>query len=232
MCGFLQKSTRNCTLSHIAGLGSGCPRVGPVSAAFLVGLTGGIGSGKSAVADGLAEHGARVIDADEVAREVVSRDSAGLRAVVEAFGAEVLGPDGDLDRGRLAEIVFADPAARLRLNAIVHPLVGKRMEQLLAESPPGGVVVYDVPLLVEGAVQNRHEFDLIVVVEASERTRIDRLMRDRGMSEEQVRARMAAQASDEERAAVADVVITNDGTEAELARAVDRVWRERISPGG
>ncbi len=200
-----------------------------MSDAFLVGLTGGIGSGKSAVADLLAEHGARVIDADEVAREVVAGGSAGLRDVVAEFGEEVLGSDGLLDRGRLAEIVFADPDARLRLTAIVHPLVARRIEELLTDGSASGVVVYDVPLLVEGSVHDRHDFDLILVVEAPEHLRIERLMRDRGMTEDQVRARMASQASDEQRRAVADVVIVNDGSRAQLQRAVDQVWRERIS---
>ncbi|MDQ3733108.1 MAG: dephospho-CoA kinase [Actinomycetota bacterium] len=200
-----------------------------MSDAFLVGLTGGIGSGKSAVADLLAEHGARVIDADEVAREVVAGGSAGLRDVVAEFGEEVLGSDGLLDRGRLAEIVFADPDARLRLTAIVHPLVARRIEELLTDGSASGVVVYDVPLLVEESVHDRHDFDLILVVEAPEHLRIERLMRDRGMTEDQVRARMASQASDEQRRAVADVVIVNDGSRAQLQRAVDQVWRERIS---
>jgi len=197
---------------------------------LLIGLTGGIGSGKSAVADLLAEHGARVIDADVIAREMVSSGSAGLRAVVEEFGSEILGADGELDRARMGDLVFADPPARQRLNEIVHPLVATRLEELLLKNQTGGVLVYDVPLLVEGSVQDRHDFDLILVVEAPEQARIDRLVRDRGMTEGQVRARMASQASDEQRRAVADVVIMNGGTEAELGRAVDKVWRERISP--
>lgn len=198
----------------------------------LVGLTGGIGSGKSAVATLLAAHGARIIDADKVAREVVSGGSAGLREIVDAFGAEVVGLDGELDRARLAEIVFADPKARQRLNAIVHPLVAERIEELLAGDSTDGVVVYDVPLLVEESVQDRHEFDLILVVEAAEEIRIQRLVRDRGMTEAQIRARIAAQASDEQRREVADVVIVNDGSEADLRRAVDRGWREHMSGSG
>ena len=198
---------------------------------MLVGLTGGIGSGKTAVADLLAEHGARVIDADMVAREVVSVGSAGLRRVVDEFGADVLDEDGALDRSRLGEIVFTDSQARQRLNAIVHPLVAVRIEAMLADnSPAGGVVVYDVPLLVESSVQDRHEFDLILVVEAPAHLRIERLLRDRGMTEEQVRARMASQATDEQRRAVADVVIMNSGSRTELEAAVDHVWQERIRP--
>lgn len=198
----------------------------------LVGLTGGIGSGKSAVADLLAQRGARVIDADVVAREVVRGGSEGLRRVVAEFGPEILRPDGELERGRLAEVVFADPQARQQLNAIVHPLVAARIEGMLTDDEAGGVVVYDVPLLVEGSAQDRHDFDLILVVEAPEELRIQRLVRDRGMSEEHVRARMATQASDDQRRALADVVIVNDGSEPELHRAVERVWEERIAMAG
>ncbi|MDQ3056008.1 MAG: dephospho-CoA kinase [Actinomycetota bacterium] len=196
----------------------------------LIGLTGGIGSGKSAVANLFAERGARIVDADKVAREVVAGGSAGLRAVVDEFGAEVLGDDGELDRTRLAHIVFADPQARERLNAIVHPLVADRIEAMLAEQSSVEVVVYDVPLLVEGSVQNRHDFDLILVVEAPEDLRVQRLQRDRNMTEEQVRARMASQATDDQRRAIADVVIVNDGNRTVLSTAVDKVWRERIRP--
>lgn len=197
---------------------------------MLVGLTGGIGSGKSAVAALLAERGARVVDADAVAREVVARDSAGLRSIVDEFGPEVLGADGGLDRARLAEVVFTDAQARQRLNAIVHPLVAARTGSLLAQGDPEGVTVYDVPLLVEESVQDRHDFDLILVVEAPEAVRVQRLVRDRQMTEEQVRARMSTQATDEQRRAIADVVIMNEGSRAELTRAVDKVWRERIRP--
>ncbi|MBA3369159.1 MAG: dephospho-CoA kinase [Geodermatophilaceae bacterium] len=197
---------------------------------MLVGLTGGIGSGKSAVAALLAERGARVVDADAVAREVVARDSAGLRSIVDEFGPEVLGADGGLDRARLAEVVFTDAQARQRLNAIVHPLVAARTGSLLAQGDPEGVTVYDVPLLVEESVQDRHDFDLILVVEAPEAVRVQRLVRDRQMTEEQVRARMSTQATDEQRRTVADVVIMNEGSRAELTRAVEKVWLERIRP--
>jgi len=201
-----------------------------VSNAYLIGLTGGIGSGKSAVAGLLAQHGARVIDADAVAREVVARETAGLADVVDEFGPEILGADGDLDRVRVAEIVFTDPQARERLNAIVHPLVAARIEAMLDENSQDGVVVYDVPLLVEASVQDRHEFDLILVVEAPEGLRIERLIRDRGMTEEQVRARISSQATDEQRRAVADVVLVNDGSHRDLAVAVADLWEERIGP--
>lgn len=201
-----------------------------VSGALLVGLTGGIGSGKSAVAGLLAQHGARVIDADEVAREVVARGSSGLADVVADFGPQMLDAHGDLDRARLAETVFADPRARRRLDAIVHPLVAERIDAMIADGPPGGVVVYDVPLLVEGSVQERHEFDLILVVEAPEELRVQRLIRDRQMTEGQVRARMATQATDAQRRAVADIVIANDGCHATLARDVARIWHGQIVP--
>jgi len=196
----------------------------------LIGLTGGIGSGKSAVANLFAERGARIVDADKVAREVVAGGSAGLRAVVDEFGAEVLGDDGELDRTRLAHIVFADPQARERLNAIVHPLVADRIEAMLAEQSSVEVVVYDVPLLVEGSVQNRHDFDLILVVKPPADLRAERLQRDRNMTEVQVRERMASQATDDQRRAIADVVIVNDGNRTVLRTAVDKVWRERIRP--
>jgi len=201
-----------------------------VSNAYLIGLTGGIGSGKSAVAGLLAEHGARVIDADAVAREVVARESVGLADVVDEFGPDILGVDGELDRARVAEIVFTDPRARERLNAIVHPLVAARIEAMLDENSQGGVVVYDVPLLVEASVQDRHEFDLILVIEAPEELRIKRLVRDRGLTEEQVRARISSQASDEQRRAVADVVLVNDGSPGDLSAAIDRLWHDRIGP--
>lgn len=197
---------------------------------MLVGLTGGIGSGKSSVAGLLAEHGARVIDADVVARTVVAKGTAGLAAIVDDFGAEVMDANGQLDRARLAMLVFDDPAALRRLNAIVHPLVAEQIEAMLAEGAPGEVVVYDVPLLVEESVHERHAFDLVLVVQAPAELRVERLATGRGMTEEQARARMAAQATDEQRRAVADVVIDNDRDRDDLARAVDLVWRERIDP--
>ncbi|HEY9474247.1 MAG TPA: dephospho-CoA kinase, partial [Mycobacteriales bacterium] len=192
-----------------------------------IGLTGGIGSGKSAVARLLAAHGAVVVDADALAREVVEPDTPGLRRIVEEFGTDVLTADGRLDRGRLAGLVFTDGAARERLNAIVHPLVGRRAEQILSGLSDDAVAVHDVPLLAENSLSPN--YDLVVVVEASEQTRISRLVADRGMTEEAAGARIAAQATDEQRRAVADVVIVNDGSRAELAAAVDQVWRTHIA---
>jgi dephospho-CoA kinase len=192
-----------------------------------VGLTGGIGAGKSAVAGLLARHGAVVVDADAIAREVVEPGGRGLQAVLAEFGPGVRGADGRLDRARLASIVFADQAARRRLNAIVHPLVAERTAELLAATPPDAVVVLDVPLLVENGLAG--QYDLVVVVEAPEAARLARLAA-RGVPADEARARMAAQASDADRRAVADVLISNAGTLDDLAAVVDAVWRDRIGP--
>lgn len=186
-----------------------------------VGLTGGVGSGKSTVAGMFADHGAVVIDADTIAREVVEAGTPGLAAVVERFGPDVLGPDGALDRPKLASIVFGDEQQRQALNAIVHPLVGARMAELMAAAPPDAVVVWDIPLLVEN--NSAAGFDIVVVVEAGTGVRLSRLAA-RGMAEQDARERMAAQASDEQRRAVADEVIVNDGDLDELRRRVDEVW--------
>jgi dephospho-CoA kinase len=193
-----------------------------------IGLTGGIGAGKSVVGALLAEHGAVVIDADQIAREVVAPGTSGLARVVAEFGSRILGPDGALDRGRLADLVFVDPGARTRLNGIVHPLVGARTAELTAAVAPGTVVVHDVPLLVENGLAPA--YDLVLVVEAAEATRIRRLVERRGMTEAAARARIAAQASDAQRRAVADVVIDNGGDLAALAGTVAAVWRSRIAP--
>ena len=192
-----------------------------------IGLTGGIGSGKSTVSALLAARGAVVIDADRIAREVVEPGTPGLAAVAEAFGPDVLTPDGSLDRPALAAIVFADPAAREKLDGIVHPLVRSRATELAAAAPEDAVVVHDVPLLVETGQAG--SYDLVLVVQADPDTRIDRLVR-RGLTEEDARARIAAQASDEQRRAVADVVLENDGTPEDLAEQVDRFWAERVAP--
>jgi dephospho-CoA kinase len=192
-----------------------------------IGLTGGIGSGKSTVSALLAARGAVVIDADRIAREVVEPGTPGLAAVAEAFGPGVLTPDGSLDRPALAAIVFADPAAREKLDGIVHPLVRSRAAALAAAAPEDAVVVHDVPLLVETGQAG--SYDLVLVVQADPDTRIDRLVR-RGLTEEDARARIAAQASDEQRRTVADVVLENDGTPEDLAEQVDRFWAERVAP--
>jgi dephospho-CoA kinase len=193
-----------------------------------IGLTGGIGAGKTAVARRFAELGARVVDADALAREVVAAGTPGLAAVVAEFGPGVLRPDGELDRPALGRLVFADESALDRLNAIVHPLVRCRAAELIAAAPAGSVIVQDVPLLVETGQAGR--FDLVVVVEAPAEVRAGRLARDRGMSADEARSRMAAQASDEQRRAAADVVLVNDGSPDELRAQVDRVWRDLVVP--
>ena len=192
-----------------------------------IGLTGGIGSGKSTAAARFAELGALVIDADALAREVVEPGTDGLAAVVAEFGEQVLDADGRLDRPALAKLVFCDEAARGRLNAIVHARVRARAAGLIAAAPPGTVVVQDVPLLVE--TEQAGAYDLVVVVEAPEERRVQRLAADRGMSAEDVRARMASQATDEQRRAVADVVLVNDGTPDDLRAKVDALWADRIA---
>ena len=188
-----------------------------------IGLTGGLGAGKSTVAALLEKRGARIIDADQLAREVVQPGTAGLEAVVARFGGRVVSPDGRLDRAALADIVFADPAARADLNAIVHPLVRERARRLMAEAAAESVIVYDVPLLVENKLAD--DFDAVVVVEAPRALRIARLI-DRGLSEDQARARMASQATDEQRRAIANYVLVNDSSAEQLAAKVDELWEK------
>ena len=192
-----------------------------------IGLTGGIGSGKSTVSALLAGHGAVVVDADRIAREVVEPGTPGLAAVVEAFGSGVLTPDGALDRPALAALVFADPEARRTLDGIVHPLVRARGRELESAAPPGSVVVHDVPLLVETG--QAASYDLVLVVLADEETRVARLVQ-RGLTAEDARARIGVQATDDQRRAVADVVLDNTGTPEQLAEQVDRVWAEYVVP--
>jgi len=197
-------------------------------AVLRAGLTGGIGSGKSEVSRRLAAHGAVIIDADVAARSVVAPGTPGLARVAEAFGAEILGPDGALDRGRLGAIVFRDPASRATLNAIVHPLVGEWMraaERAAVDAARGDVViVHDVPLLAEN--RRAADFDLVIVVDVPPEIQLERLVSQRGMTPEQARARMAAQASREQRLAVADVVIDNSGSLDDLDRRVAEVWAD------
>jgi dephospho-CoA kinase len=192
-----------------------------------IGLTGGIGSGKSTVSALLAGRGAVIVDADRIAREVVEPGTEGLAAVVEAFGAQVLTADGSLDRPALAAVVFSDPAARARLDAVVHPLVRRRTAELVAAAPDDAVVVNDVPLLVETGQAG--SYDVVLVVEAHPEIRVARLVQ-RGLTEDDARARIASQATDEQRRAVADVVLDNSGTPEELAEQVDRFWAERVAP--
>ena len=192
-----------------------------------VGLTGGIGSGKSVVTRLLAERGAIVIDSDALAREAVAPGTSGHAAVVAEFGDSVLAPDGSLDRSRLASIVFADPERRAALERIIHPHVRARARELAAAAPPGSVVIHDVPLLVENRLQDR--YDAVIVVDAPEYAQVERLVRRRGMSEPDARARIAAQATREQRRAVADYVIDNSRTLADLAPKVDKLWAELVA---
>ncbi|MFJ5528388.1 dephospho-CoA kinase [Streptomyces sp. NPDC093261] len=195
-----------------------------------VGLTGGIGAGKSEVSRLLVECGAVLIDADRIAREVVAPGTPGLAAVVEAFGGDVLTPDGSLDRPGLGSLVFSDPGKLAVLNSIVHPLVGARSRELETAAPEDAVVVHDVPLLTENGLAPL--YDVVVVVDASPATQLDRLVRLRGMTEEDARARMAAQASREKRLEIADIVIDNDVPLEELRRQVREVWADLVRRAG
>ncbi|MFI0152828.1 dephospho-CoA kinase [Streptomyces lydicus] len=190
-----------------------------------VGLTGGIGAGKSEVSRLLGSYGAVVVDADKIAREVVEPGTPGLAAVVEEFGENVLTPDGTLDRPKLGGIVFNDPEKLKALNAIVHPLVGARSAELEASAGPDAVVVHDVPLLTENGLAPL--YDTVVVVDAAPQTQLDRLVRLRGMAEDEAKSRMAAQATREQRLAIADLVIDNDGPLEALEPQVRAVW-ERL----
>jgi dephospho-CoA kinase len=193
-----------------------------------IGLTGGIGAGKSTVAGRLRELGATIIDADRLAREVVEPGTPGLAAVTEAFGPQVLTADGRLDRPGLGRIVFGDTEKLARLNGILHPLIGERTQALIAAAAPDSVLVHDIPLLVENHLAGG--FQLVIVVDAPVPERIRRLVQDRGMTEEEARSRIAAQAGDDERRKVADVWIDNSGTPADTLIQVDDCWRDRIEP--
>ncbi|MFT2014713.1 dephospho-CoA kinase [Streptomyces sp. 796.1] len=189
-----------------------------------LGLTGGIGAGKSEVSRLLASYGAVLIDSDKIAREVVEPGTPGLAAVVAEFGPEVLGADGRLDRPKLGSIVFADPQRLAALNAIVHPLVRERSAELEQTAGEGAIVVHDVPLLTENGLASL--FDLVLVVDAAPETQCDRLVRHRGMTEAEARSRMAAQATREQRLALADLVIDNDGPLEALEPQVRKVWEQ------
>ena len=189
-----------------------------------VGLTGGIASGKSTVSAILAELGAIVIDADALAREVVARGTPGLDAVVAEFGPGLLTPEGDLDRPAMGALVFGDAEARKRLEAIIHPLVHQRSAQLEAEAPADAVVVHDIPLLAE--VGRAGSFDAVVVVDAPAELQVSRMVEDRGWSREEAESRIAAQASREDRLAIATHVVDNTGTLDELRRRVEQVYAE------
>jgi dephospho-CoA kinase len=189
-----------------------------------VGLTGGIASGKSTVSAILAELGAVVIDADLLAREVVARGTPGLAAVVAEFGDAVVTPEGDLDRPAMGAIVFADPEARKRLEAIIHPLVHRRGAELEAEAPDDAVVVHDIPLLAEGG--RAGSFDAVLVVDVPTEVQVERMVRDRGWSRGEAEARIAAQSSREERLAIATDVIDNTGSLEDLRARVAQVYAD------
>ncbi len=189
-----------------------------------IGLTGGIGAGKSEVSRRLGARGAIIIDADALAREAVAPGSTGLAEVTDLFGSGVLLPDGTLDRSRLGDIVFADPVLRGKLNAIIHPRVAERTGQLERAAGRAAIVVHDVPLIAENDLAAG--YDLVVVVDAPPSVQTGRLVSNRGMTREQAQARMTAQATREQRLAIADIVIDNSGSLTELDRQVGELWPE------
>jgi dephospho-CoA kinase len=193
-----------------------------------IGLTGGIGAGKSALSATFAKCGGVIVDGDVIAREVVEPGTEGLASLVDAFGDDILLPDGSLDRPALAAKAFRDDEARQKLNAIVHPLVGKRRAEIIAAVPEDSVVVEDIPLLVESGMAPL--FPLVVIVHADVDVRLRRLVEQRGMTEEDARARIAAQADDEQRRAVADIWLDNSGTQEDLVERAHDVWNNRILP--
>jgi dephospho-CoA kinase len=193
---------------------------------YLVGLTGGIASGKSFVASLLADLGASTIDADEVAREVVSLGSPGLSAVVSEFGSEVLLPSGELDRHKLGDIVFSDPQSRIRLEAILHPLIRVRTTELI-NSQSSEIVVYSVPLLVEAKVD--YPFDSVITVEAGSENQVERLVRSRSLTEDEARKRVSAQTTEAMRVERADYVIDSSGSKDETKSQVEEIWQQLVS---
>jgi dephospho-CoA kinase len=190
---------------------------------FLIGLTGGIAAGKSTVAKLLVERGAHEIDADQVAREVVQKGTVGLAQVVNQFGEQVLSERGELDRAKLASIIFADEAKRLLLESILHPLIRARTVELITQSPKP-IVVYSVPLLVESGVD--HDFDLVVTVEAGLKQQLSRLTESRGLSLSEAKARLDSQATEADRTKRADIVIDSSGSKEQLAAQVDLLWEK------
>ncbi|WKG11449.1 dephospho-CoA kinase [Nocardia sp. PE-7] len=193
-----------------------------------IGLTGGMGAGKSTVARTLVELGAVLIDSDAIAREVVAPGTPGLTALVEEFGERILSPDGSLDRPALAAVAFADDVSRGKLNAITHPLVGARTAELIGDAAADAIVVQDIPLLVENGLAPLMQ--LVVVVGAEEETRLRRLVEHRGVAEADARARIAAQATDEQRRAVADVWLDNNGAPEVVEEQVRDLWTRRLVP--
>jgi dephospho-CoA kinase len=197
---------------------------------FVVGLTGGIGSGKSTVSALLATKGAVIVDADAITRELQEPGTPVFAAMVERFGPGIVGPDGALDRAAVADIVFNDPEALADLNGIVHPAVGAEIARRMAElAGTDEVVVLDVPLLVEASADRRYPVDVLLVVDVDPEVAIRRLVDQRGMREADARARLARQASREQRLAQADLVIHNDGSLAELQAQVDDIWQTVVA---
>jgi dephospho-CoA kinase len=201
-------------------------RGGTLLRVLRVGLTGGIGAGKSEVSRRLADRGAVLVDGDVIAREVVRSGTPGLAAIAREFGDEVLLPDGTLDRSKLGGIVFADPGRLATLNAITHPLIGRRAQELFDSAPEDAIVVYDMPLLTEGDLASRH--DVVIVVDVPVETQIERLVGRRGMTEADARARIAAQATRGQRRAIADHVIDNTGSLGDLDTRVEMVWADLV----
>lgn len=200
---------------------------------MLVALTGGIAAGKSTVARMLADCGATIVDADVLAREAVAPGSPGLAVVVREFGKQILAPDGALNRPALGKIIFDDDSARRRLEAIVHPEVARLSAEAFtaaAESHPGGVIIYDVPLLVEAG--RKVEFDAVIVVEASDALRLQRLTTERGLSQEEAASRLAAQATNEQRRAVADFVVSTETSLDETRREVELLYEKLLALSG
>ena len=195
-----------------------------------IGLSGGIGAGKSTVSSAFSDCGGIVVDGDVISREVVEPGTEGLSALVEAFGEEILAPGGTLNRPALAGIAFGDDAKRATLNGIVHPLVGKRRAELIEAAPPDAIVIEDIPLLVESQMASM--FPLVVIVHADVEVRVGRLIEHRGFTETDARARIAAQATEEQRRAVADVWLDNSGSADDLRERAIELWHDRIVPFG
>jgi len=193
-----------------------------------IGLTGGIGAGKSTVSATFHELGGVIVDGDVIAREVVEPGTPGLASLVDAFGEDILTPDGALNRPALAKIAFSDDEKRATLNGIVHPLVAQRRSELIAAADEDAVVIEDIPLLVES--QMAPLFGLVIIVHADADVRVERLIEYRGFSEDDARARIAAQATEEQRRAVADVWLDNAGEPEDLVATARRLWRDRIAP--
>jgi dephospho-CoA kinase len=193
---------------------------------LIVGLTGGIGAGKSTVANMFAQLGALTIDADQLARQAIEKESPGFSEVVSAFGQEILN-DGEIDRQRLGTIVFKDAAKRKQLEAIVHPRVQEALANKIKSLSPGDILIYEIPLLVETGAAKK--FDYVITVESDIENRLDRLF-ERGLEEDEAQRRIDAQASQSEREAVADFVIVNDGERADLFGEVAKVWEGELQP--